>query len=58
MGQVDVRALKELMWNGIKTSVGNKSSPEGVIDFHDVIGSVPPNNAAGALQVCIYNLLS
>jgi condensin complex subunit 2 len=53
--QVDVRYLKELMWNGIQTVVaqhgGTKGvSPEEPIEFADILATVPENNPAGRIE--------
>jgi condensin complex subunit 2 len=53
--QVDVRYLKELMWNGIQTVVaqhdGTKgSTPEEPIEFADILATVPENNPAGRIE--------
>ncbi|KAL4534408.1 hypothetical protein Ndes2437B_g03686 [Nannochloris sp. 'desiccata'] len=56
--QVDVRYLKELMWNGIQTVVAQHAangmrkgvSPDDPIEFADVLATVPENNPAGRIE--------
>jgi condensin complex subunit 2 len=56
--QVDVRYLKELMWNGIQTVVAQHAahgatkgvSPDDPIEFADILATVPENNPAGRLE--------
>jgi condensin complex subunit 2 len=53
--QVDVKALKELMWRGI-TLVVEKRVQQGIVDphndvqFSDVLATVPAENHAGRLE--------
>jgi condensin complex subunit 2 len=53
--QVDVRYLKELMWNGIQTVVAQHGgttglTPEQPIEFADILATVPENNPAGRIE--------
>jgi len=56
--QVDVRYLKELMWNGIQTVISQHAgdgttkgdSPDDPIEFADILATVPENNPAGRLE--------
>jgi condensin complex subunit 2 len=54
--QVDVRALKELLWEsleGLSTEAFRgveKDEGVGRVSFHDVLRAVPESNAAGALE--------
>lgn len=46
--QVDVKALKELMWSGLNTvAVGSKND---CIDFDQVLATVPSDNPAGRVE--------
>ncbi|PSC75846.1 condensin complex subunit 2 [Micractinium conductrix] len=48
--QVDVRSLKELMWRGIHATPGGPPSPDAVLQFQDVLLTVPERNGAGRLE--------
>ena len=56
--QVDVRSLKELMWNGIQAvlaqrggiSTEDNDGDDDVIEFSDILASVPAMNGAGRLE--------
>ncbi|KAI7835644.1 hypothetical protein COHA_010458 [Chlorella ohadii] len=51
--QVDVRSLKELMWGGIHSVPqpgGAPPSPDTVLEFQDVLRTVPERNPAGRLE--------
>jgi condensin complex subunit 2 len=46
--QVDVKALKELMWSGLNTvAVGGKND---CVDFDQVLATVPSDNPAGRVE--------
>ncbi|KAK3261735.1 hypothetical protein CYMTET_29363 [Cymbomonas tetramitiformis] len=51
--QVDVRVLKELMWDGSRQVAAKQrsdGSEQQAISFHDVLSSVPAKNNAGDLN--------
>lgn len=50
--QVDVRALKELMWNGMQSVLAERSSKDlqSPIEFAEVLATVPAVNPAGRLE--------
>ncbi|KAL4421403.1 hypothetical protein ABPG75_010694 [Micractinium tetrahymenae] len=50
--QVDVRSLKELMWRGLHSAAPPDAppSPDTVLQFQDVLRTVPECNAAGRLE--------
>ncbi|EFN54475.1 hypothetical protein CHLNCDRAFT_135132 [Chlorella variabilis] len=48
--QVDMRSLKELMWHGMHSVEGVPPSPDTVLQFQDVLSTVPERNAAGRLE--------
>ncbi|PRW32517.1 condensin complex subunit 2 [Chlorella sorokiniana] len=51
--QVDVRSLKELIWSGIHAVPqpgGAPPSPDSVLEFQDVLRTVPERNPAGRLE--------
>eukprot|EP00854_Cymbomonas_tetramitiformis_P002543 gene2543-3295_t len=52
-GKVDVRVLKELMWDGSRQVAAKQrsdGSEQQAISFHDVLSSVPAKNNAGDLN--------
>lgn len=48
--QVDVKALKELMWSGMNKLVNNTSKHPDCVDFDQVLATVPLENPAGRLE--------
>lgn len=46
--QVDVRALKEIMWSSIEP--GQAASDGQMMSFQDVIADMPQNSAAGRAE--------
>ena len=59
--QVDVRGLKELMWNGIQQVMAGALQGQGqagrgeevgavVVEFQDILKTVPAGNAAGRIE--------
>ena len=53
--QVDVKQLKELMWQGIQRVIKSKhhqeaGTPHDPIEFADIIATVPRENPAGSLE--------
>lgn len=53
--QVDVKTLKELMWQGISTVLEQRiadgiSNPQEGIEFADILATVPHENNAGRLE--------